>query len=241
MVLHEYHPEPARRNQESYRKIVASVSSLVLLILTALVFISYKSRRDKEKVNLGAETTVLSGVDLNLPFKLPILRWHDSNQKLSPFLHIPPAKSILTRRVHERSANIESAKYKVKGSNAFTEKKLVAMLRGLHVSDKRIADIMKAMKGKPVNPILAQNSAADGPLENSMIIEGGEAQVSGEPDLLDMIAVLEGLHVSPQVIDDSVNAVRAHLVLPRDIIKIATTVKEQQVQRFLDAQADMDR
>ena len=116
------------------------------------------------------------------------------------------------------------------------------MLQGLHVGEKDMANIMKSMGTSNTHPTLKNAmAAADSPLQNSILIEGGEAQESDEPDLQDMIAVLEDLHVSSQVIDDSVKAVRAHLVLPRDIIKIATTVKEQQVQRFLDAQADMDR
>jgi hypothetical protein len=237
----------ARSNQAFYRKIVVSVSSVILLVWTALVFISCTSRRDQEKISLGAETTVLSGDNLNPPFKLPILRWHDTNQQLSPFLHDPRGLSTSTHLAREKSPNTDSIKrkYKVQESSRVFEKKLVAMLKGLHVSEKNIVNIVKARKEKAVQLTLAHNvammAAANSPLENSMLIEGGNAQETDEPDLLDMIAVLEGLHVSSQVIEDSVNAVRAHLVLPRDIIQIATTVKQQQVQRFLDAQADMDR
>ena len=248
MELHENSLGPtARSNQAFYRKIAVSASSLTLLVLTAVVFTSYESRRDQATATWDAETTVLSGVELNPPFKLPILRWHDSNRNLSPFLHTPGSLSESTRRAHQKSANIKLTKrqYKVKESNTITEKKLVAMLQGLHVSVRNMANIMDVLKTKPANPSLTQSTSmmagADSPLDNSMIIEGGDAQESDESDLLDMIAILEGLHVSAQVIDDSVNAVRAHLVNPKDIIKIATTVKKQQVQRFLDAQADMDR
>ncbi len=241
-------PEPNTRNDQTfYRKVVASVSFLILSILTILVLISYKAR-DQGPLGLAAENNVLSGVKLNPPFKLPVLRWHDTNENSSPLFQIPRSLSALTQPNLKYPANPDSTMLqdRKKEGRSVSEQKLLATLQGLHVSEKNIANIMTAMREKLVAPNVVQKAAmmaaADSPLENSsIIIDGGEAQESDEPDLLDMIAVLEGLHVSSQVIDDSVNAVRAHLVLPKDIIRIATAVKEQQVKRFLDAQENMDR
>ena len=245
---------------EQVRRHFAVALSCLSLVIAIISIIVWKSAR-KEENGLAALISSQSEGQ-NVQFKLPILRWHDAKPDLKPLsFYIPPSPSVsyanpaqkadlpFRRKEslqlghsfasHLRTGHVETVKNKqdVKAS------RLIALLKTLHVNDLVIKNTMQAVSEKLIRPNVIRKIALDAATANtsSMIIDGGPLEIDGDADVLDMVAVLEGLHVSSQVITDSMQAVQSGLLKPSDIIKIAAAVKEQQVQKFVKAQAEMDR
>jgi hypothetical protein len=181
---------------------------------------------------------------VSIPKQLPPLEWHDVHPIMTTSFFIPPSplNTDIRSHRHRLQSSIRDRRTFPSQETSLPSEKIESALKRLNLKDSR------AKHPFQWNSLTAELNAKASlvssitPPQSSVIIDGGEdPNADSSQDINDMIAVLEGLHVSADVIEDSVKAVHANLVKPSVIINIAKAAKEKQVQSFLDAQASMDR
>ena len=186
----------------------------------------------------------------HLNFHLPIISWHGEERPVkAPSFFIPSSSSTISlpplfaKKMHlgeNRKTLLPQIYQKINHDFLFS-------LRPEH--HKRLAKQGVGTRFVLVNKNIPRSeptaktimTAAGTNSTFTDIMSGTDGGGASDPTILEMVAVLEGLHVSAQVISDSTNAVRAGLLRPIDIINIASAVKEKQVRKFLNDQANMDR
>jgi hypothetical protein len=233
---------------------IAAVISCFALFLSVLCLNNLRNKDTKGSILSfhNQHTRITETGDSK--FYLPVLTWHGvkaSPEK--PRFYIPPSPDHLpfpsferypAAQSHEEISSLSAYSGKhYPFRNSIADEKLRSDLNKLHVSRKVEANTLQAVRENLLSPISIKRieSMAEAANSSAMVIVGGPDHVGSDPDIEDMIAVLEGMHVSAQVVSDSTRAVQAGLLKPSDIIRIASAVKERQVQNFLDAQANMDR